>query len=239
MDDGIRLHELTDPDTEPALLQRAFDVVLRPSFTEAELPSVDALHPGHLSGHDQTVIIATDADGPAGVAVYSRAADAPVGILNYLATRPGERGRGLGGRLLTRLQESARATSVQVVLGEVHDPRWYDEADDEHPEARLRFYGRHGALALDRPWIQPSLAPGVDRVRHMLLLAVVHRPSLVEDGVPTQWLFEWAEDYFGAEEGRVPDDAEYLELVARLSTGSTAELLPVDEIDEIDPLGGD
>ena len=90
--DGIELVEITDPAAHPELLQQVFEVVLRPSFDEDELPSIGVLQQ-LAPGEEQTVVVALDAEGPAAAAVYDRSADSPVGVLSYLAARPGERAR--------------------------------------------------------------------------------------------------------------------------------------------------
>lgn len=231
--DPIELVEITDPAAQADLLQAVFDTVLRPSFSTDELPSIDVLRRGASDEHEQTIIVAIDVRGPAAAAVYGRPAGLTVGVLSYLAARPGERGRGLGGRLLARLAEIAERSTVELVLGEVHDPRWYEETDDEHPEARLRFYQRHGARLLAVPWIQPRLAGGGERVRDMLLLALYANDDLVDLGVPGTWIENWAEAFYAAEEGAEPDDEEYDALIERLTATSTIALLGIDQIDSV------
>lgn len=230
--DGIELVEITDPAAQPELLRATFDAVLRPSFSTDELPSIDVLARGDADGQAQTIIVAVDAAGPAGAAVYDRPAEFPIGVLSYLASRPGERGRGLGGRLVTRLVELASASTVEIVLGEVHDPRWYAETEDERPTDRLRFYARQGATALGVPWVQPRLGDG-ERVRDMLLLALYSRPGLVESGVPATWLSTWTEQYYLAEEGRVPSDDEYVALISRMNEEPTIPLIEISRVDAV------
>ncbi len=234
--DDVELIEITDPQADPGLLQSLFDTVLRPSFSTDELPSIELLERGALDGQEQTIVVAVDGDGPACAAVYGRPVGSPVGVLSYLASRPGERGRGLGGRVLTRVLEIAAASTVEVVLGEVHDPRWYAESADEQPTARLRFYERHGAAALAVPWMQPRLSPDGDRVRDMLLLAHYATPALLRSGVPSAWLAAWTEGYYVEEEGTIPDDAEYLALMARMTAAPTIALIPVSGVDSVERL---
>ena len=233
--DGIELVEITDPEAHPDLVQQVFDVVLRPSFSTDELPSIEVLQ-RPVTGEQQTIIVALDVDGPAGAAVYDRTVGAPLGVLGYLATRPGERGRGLGGRLVSRLLEVAAAGGVELVLAEVHDPRGHPETEDEHPTARLRFYERHGAVALAVPWMQPRLSLDGARVRDMLLLALYAAPRLHQAGVPSAWLAEWTERFYVADEGAVPDDADYRALAARMVAAPTIELVPISQLDAIERL---
>lgn len=231
-DDGIELTEIVDPTSHADLVRATFDAVLRPSFEHDELPSLEWLTQAD-AGHELLILVASDDEGPAAAAVYGRPVGGALGVLSYLATRPGERGRGLGGRLLRRLTEFVDRTDVAVVLGEVHDPRFYEETADEQATARLRFYERHGAVALTVPWVQPRLSPGAERVRDMLLIALHTTPELAADGIPSRWLTEWATAYFADEEGAVPDDGEFRALLARWSHLETVPTIPLDQIDTI------
>ena len=234
--DGIELVEIADPQAQPDLVQQVFDDVLRPSFDEDELPSVDVLMQGKSDGYEQTLIVASDADGPAAAAVYGRQSHHPVGLLSYLAARPGERGRGLGGRVLARLTAIAVASDVGVVLGEVHDPRFHAESEDERPRARLRFYERHGARVLDAPFVQPRLSDGTERVRDMLLLVLHARPEVLSEGVPAEWIDQWCRTYFVDEEGNEPDDDEYRALVGRWRGRDRVPVVPVSAFESVQPL---
>ncbi len=240
--DDVRLVEITDPAAHRDLVQQVFEVVLRPSFSTDELPAADSLQRPveHRSGaepvaEEQTIVVAVDADGPAAALVYDRPAGSAVGVVSYLAVRPGERGRGLGGRLLARLTELVEASPVELVLAEVHDPRGHAETEDERPRARLRFYERHGARALDVPWMQPRLSPDGSRVRDMLLL-VLHARHDVAGGVPSEWIVRWAEQSYLAAEHRIPDDADYRALRTRLASSGTIRVVEITDLDAIERL---
>ena len=168
--------------------------------------------------------------------MYGRQSHHPVGLLSYLAARPGERGRGLGGRVLARLSTIAATSDVAVVLGEVHDPRFHAESADEQPRARLRFYERHGAMVLDAPFVQPRLSAGTERVRDMLLLVLHARPEILAEGVPSEWIHDWARAYFVGEEGREPEDDEYRALVSRWSGRDRVPVLPISDHESVLPL---
>lgn len=161
------------------LLTRAYEDVLVGSFTPDELIDLPSLVADVEAGVSE-VVLAVAADGASGgdvaieaVGVWDRAPGAPVGLLAYLAARPGLRSRGAGGALLSALLDRWRAPGgPAAVFGEVHDPARWPTSDDERPVDRLRFYARYGARVLDVPWVQPRVAPGLDRVAGMLLLAL-------------------------------------------------------------------
>ena len=111
--DPIELVEITDPAAQADLLQAVFDTVLRPSFSTDELPSIDVLRRGASDEHEQTIIVAIDVRGPAAAAVYGRPAGLTVGVLSYLAARPGERGRGWLLTSTNLLEDEPVATVVE------------------------------------------------------------------------------------------------------------------------------
>lgn len=197
-----------------ALLRRVYDEVLRPSFGTAELPDEASLHAS--LAHDQYATVALGDEGPLAVAVSSRPDAGDVGILTYLAARPGTRSRGSGGRLLDHCLTRWRERGPSLVLGEVHDPRLHATTDDERPLDRLRFYERHGSELVWAPWLQPALSPSTPRVGGMLLLAIARRSPFDGPNLPAGALLAWAEDYYRECEGEVPGDAAYRELAARL-----------------------
>ena len=187
------------------------------------------------TGEEQLIIVALDTDGPAAAAVYGRTIDSPGRVCRYLAARPGERGTRARRPVLSPVCRRSAASTVHVVLGEVHDPRFYAETSDEQPTARLRFYERHGAERCGA-LVQPRLSDGTHRVLDMLLLALYASPDLVEHGVPSSWIAEWTEHYFVAEEGAVPDDPDYEALVGRMVAEPAIDLIPVSRVETVERL---
>ncbi|MGA8115173.1 MAG: hypothetical protein WCA46_16035 [Actinocatenispora sp.] len=155
-------------------VDRVYTDVLRPSFPPAELVSLASLRAGVTAGR-VTLMIASDTQGvPHGVAVGEWSESARVMRLNYLAAAPGERSRGIGGRLLSAAVESWRGRYRPfVLLAQVERPDQH-RASAQHgdPTARLRFYQRYGARALNLPHYQPALSPGGDRSYGLLLIAL-------------------------------------------------------------------
>ena len=232
----IDLDAATD---EPALVARTYAAVLRPSFTSDELSDVESVTP--RDGRVLTVAV-TGHRSPVGAAVTELEPDG-VSLLAYLAVSPEARGLGAGARLMAHLRDSWRKAGYRLVVAEVHDPRGHAEAEDEHPEARLRFYCRAGAEVLDVPWVQPGLAGGA-RVPDMLLL-VLHRapagragaPGDGPAGVPSAALLAWAREYFVESEGEEPRDPAGRALLARIGARERIGVLPLDAWRQVTPLG--
>jgi len=232
---ALELVEIRDPDRHPDLLREAFDVVLRPSFDAAELPSYEAVTEGFGDGYEQVVLVARNDEGVVAAAVSGREADAPLGTLSYLAARPGRRGGGVGAAMMARLGQVWAASTVQAMLGEVHDPRAYAESADEQPSARLRFYERAGARLLMVPWMQPGLGGG-ERVHDMLLLEMYRRAGGPQKSLPSSWLLDWTRTYYEFEEGAVPQDAAYRELERRISEHDPIALVEPGALATLAPL---
>lgn len=239
---ALTLTDLTTLEDDPALLAATYERVLRPSFTLDELPGPEGVQPN--GGHVLTV--ARDASGePVGAAFCELDPDG-VSLLEYLAVSPASRGLGAGGALLAHLRELWQARGCGLVLAEVHDPRGHAEDTDEHPEARLRFYGRAGAEVLDAPWVQPALGPRGERVPDMLLL-VMHRPADAdadaEPTVPSAPVLAWARDYFEVCEGDAPTDAAQdprgVALLDRIGAAPALRVLPLARWREVAPLALD
>lgn len=229
--DVVEIEEVAD---HAPLLRRVYDEVLRPSFGRSELPDEASLLASLRADQYATVAIA-DGD-PIAVAVSSRPTAGPVGILSYLAARPGTRSRGSGGRLLEHCIGRWRERGPALVLGEVHDPRAHATTDDERPLDRLRFYERRGSELVWSPWLQPALSPSTPRVGGMLLLAIARAAPFDGPTLPPGALLAWAEDYYRSSEGAVPDDPAYRELVARLDPPGGLEVRPVAAYPELEPL---
>jgi GNAT superfamily N-acetyltransferase len=233
-----RLVEITGTGGSRAeLLVAAYDEVLQPSFSHDELPSIEIVTSGFDTEGFHLVLVATTAEGrPMSTAVYSDDGSG-VGILSYLATRPGARDRGLGALMMERLASIWADRPVEVVVGEVHDPRFYPETDADRAVSRMRFYHRCGSRLLDVPWMQPRLASDGDRVRHMLLL-VFHLDPAAEarSAVPSALLARFAERYYVREEGAVPDDEAYRALWRRFTDRPAIAVRPLTDFDELQPL---
>ncbi|MGY0234545.1 GNAT family N-acetyltransferase [Longispora urticae] len=181
--------------------------VLTPSFPPSELGPLDELDGAHVR-------LALDDDGRVlGGAVGDWDPELRVMLLGYLALRPGIRGGGIGGALLDDTLAAWRTEHDPcLVLAEVEDPAAHAGAVAEHgdPAARLRFYRKRGARALDIPYFQPALSPETGRVPGLFLM-VLHAAAEFragEDAVTAAPVRSFMEGYFLETEGVVPTDPE-------------------------------
>ncbi|GAA4208000.1 hypothetical protein [Actinocatenispora rupis] len=193
------------------LVDAIYADILSPSFPPAELTTLAALRAGITAG-TTTVAVALDAARtPWGAAVGEWYPEARVMLLGYMAARPGNRGLGVGRELLAQsIRAWAGRYAPCLVLAEVERPDAH-RASLAHgdPTARLRFYQRYGARALDLPYFQPALRADEERAYGMLLITLhaedrfLIGPDLL-DAAPVRAF--WA-DYLAGTEGRVDDPA--------------------------------
>lgn len=219
--------------TEEAGLREVYDVLLAPSFPPAELVPPDVLLDG-VAGGALSVRTARDGSGPVAVAVTQRLDPAPAVLLLYFATRRDARGQGVGSELFGELTRAVlERDRPQLFLAEVERPdRHRGSVEHGDPTARLRFYGRHGARALDVPYLQAPIGDE-DPVLGMLLLALHVDPSVLSgrdglESVPGAALLGPAVD--AMLDGYGLEDAG--SAAARLRAAASAEtvrLLPVED----------
>ncbi len=113
------------------------------------------------------VRLALDDDGIAGGIAFERYPKSGCGLVTYMVVAPRVRGQGVGKRLL----DDALATLATTVFGEVNDPRTQQREPAAVAWERLRRFERWGARVVDVPYVQPALAPGLQRDTTLLLLA--------------------------------------------------------------------
>jgi GNAT superfamily N-acetyltransferase len=170
----MQIEACTNPDGLGAVFER----VLRPAFRPGELSSAEQLQAGVASGRCE-VLVALDGGEPQATAI-GEFGDGVV-LLAYLAVARGLRSRGLGGVLLDAAVGRWRARpGIRLVLAEVDRPD-FQQPDplQGDPQRRLEFYARHGGLALDLPYFQPSLGEGRPREYGMLLITLGADPSVL------------------------------------------------------------
>lgn len=209
----MRIAELTGGPAVDAL----FNEILVPSFPPAELCGLESVR--RLAGAGGGFVWAAfdEQDNVLGCAIGEWDADPGVVLLSWLAIRPGVRGGGIGGALL----DAAQADWISryrpcLVLAEVEDPARHagSEAHGD-PSARLRFYQRRGARALDMPYFQASLGRGLPRVPDLLLM-VLHADErfagLEPDTIDGAVLRQYLELYQRQCEGQVATDEQAVRL---------------------------
>lgn len=154
--------------TDPAELRAAHRMLMVPSFRESELmPEDDFI--AQFADRAEAVLARDDSGELVGLAVIEHFRDAA--LLQYLVASPRSRGKGIGAGLLSAVIDGW-SPAVSVVLSEFDRP----DVQPAHPvqgdpAARLRFYARFGALALDLPYFQPPVSAQTGR-EHGMLLAV-------------------------------------------------------------------
>ncbi|MDF2848090.1 MAG: N-acetyltransferase [Oerskovia sp.] len=224
-------------------LTQLYRDVLSPSFPPAELVSLDSFLADHAAGHLESLGVVEVPDGaapPSGRVVAgvvgSWSAEARVLLVQYLAIAPGRRGGGIGAALLgAAVAAWLKDLRPVMVLGEVEHPRFH-AASEAHgdPEARLRFYARHGGRVLAVPYFQPGNEPGAERVPALLLMTLATEDPEARS-VPAAPLRAFLREYFEASEGSLADDAPTRALLDAVS-GDRVALLGVDELDRV-PVG--
>jgi GNAT superfamily N-acetyltransferase len=229
----LELDVLARGADDPALVERAYRDVLAPSFTANEIPPSEQFT---AEVANDTVVVGRRDGRIVAAAVTDAGVSAPVGLLSYLAVRPDQRGTGAGSSMMRQLREVWQSGIAEVVLGEVHDPRCWPEAEDERPSARLRFYERHGARLLTVPWVQPRLHDGGDRVEGMLLLVMWSRHHV--DAVPALWIRGWTIDYFKSAEGvdESNGDPVLSALLARIDASDSASVVSISRLEALSVL---
>ncbi|WP_198545950.1 GNAT family N-acetyltransferase [Actinacidiphila yeochonensis] len=222
---------LTEMGPEHPLLERVYDRLLAPAFPADELVSLDELRAGLAEG-TSIAALAADGDRPLGVAVGEWSADSRVLLLAYLSVTAETRSQGIGGTLMSAvLGDWQRRLDPLVTLAEVEHPAAHAaDPDRGDPAARVRFYARLGARALDLPYFQPALRPGAVRVPGMLLAVLAVEPALREAAaVPGAPVRAWLAEYFEETEGRMPEDAAGRALFDATDRPGGIPLLPLDD----------
>jgi len=221
----------------PEVLRRFYTDVLRPSFREAELVTLDELlhtYDGPTAGPGALLL---DAGRPvAGVLAEFLGGPRGTLLIGYLAVHPDQRGRGAGILLLTEsLARWAVRFPEHLVVAEVDDPRFHSpDALTGDPAGRLRFYGRCGARLLAMPFVQPALRPGQPRVPDMLLICFSQAPA-----VPTETVREFLHEYFiGCEGAGVVDEPQFQSLLAVTAQAPEIQLWPLERYPDVPRLTG-
>lgn len=220
-------------------LERLYHEVLAPTFPANELISLDALKDGVQRGRTE-VTAAVDDDGtPLGTAIGEWTASCRVLLLSYLAVAPTARGTGIGSRIYTEgLARWRQRHRPRLILAEVERPDRHS-GNDAHgdPAARLRFYDRHAARAIDLPYFQPALGVERSRVYGMLLLVLHADPELhgpTGDGtLRADPLREYLVDYLSDVEGGVGEDPGVVALLAATQAPEGVRTLPIERFGEI------
>ncbi|MDF5752744.1 GNAT family N-acetyltransferase [Spongiactinospora sp. TRM90649] len=221
-------------DIDDDLFVRFYETVLAPAFPPAELVGLETARVVYRApeyGHFGTIAMV---DGePVGGALGSFSPSSGILLLDYLAVRPEQRGRGLGSALIGHLRTAWRPKARPVaVLAEVEDPARHSASVFGDPVARLRLYDRTGWSLLPVDYFQPSLAPGLPRVQGMFLICL----GPAGPTVPTEAVLAFLDEYVRGCEGdeAARSDPEYLALREQVSSwGPGVPLWPISRAPEV------
>jgi GNAT superfamily N-acetyltransferase len=238
---------VAEPDD--ALFSAVYDRVLVPAFAVGELEPLEVIRaqvtdPRHILrmlacfGADAEPVAVITSDW------YSRSG---VMLIGYLAVRPDLRRQGTGTKLIERAVVKWNAElSPALAVAEVEDPRQFQgsdagDADTGNPADRLRLYESLGARVIGVPYFQPKLSDDLERVHGLMLMAFGVDGRLLGDvkvdSVPTEPIGAFLDEYFEATEGPPPpQDAEFVNLKARVLSTAEAPLLRADELDRLPKL---
>ncbi len=207
------------------LLADFYDTVLAPSFPRTELVSREDLLAA-LDADGTAVTVAVDeADDVVGGAVGQWFPECRVMLTEYLAARPGRRGKGVGRTVLRAvLADWIQRFDPLLVLGEVEDPEHHGDTGYGDPVRRLRFYRGEGAEIVAAPYFQPALHGAGTRVPHLLLMAfAVSGECRTGTGIAAAPVRCFVEHNLAACEGSVGDDEQTRALLGALA-GETVAL---------------
>lgn len=232
--------------TDTTVFAELYERILRASFPADELDSFDELAEGVASGRlDVRGIVGEDgrivgtAVGERFEAPAERAPDAAIVLLTYLALAPDARGGGYGGRLFDAVvAEWAEEHAPCAVLLEIEHPAHHAGSDSYgDPEARLRFYARHGVRLLPVPYFMPSFGPGRARVPALLLAAAHVDAAIATDGgMLAEPVERMLHQLLAADLMQWPDDPATARLLDAVEDVETLNLLEMERLAEV-PVG--
>ena len=129
------------------------------------------------------------------------------GLVTYVVVAPQARRSGLGKTLRSGAARTLYADGAHAVFGEVNDPRAphsYETAEESW--TRLLRYQRWGSRVLDIRYVQPSLGPGLERDRGLVLLRHAGDAPPI-DRMPGAVVRAFISEFYEiTEEGRPVDD---------------------------------
>jgi GNAT superfamily N-acetyltransferase len=215
--------------------RRVYREVLAPALRPDEIES-EELFLGYIASGDAIgIALADPPETPLSAIIGYPYRTAQVLLIGYIATRKQLRSRGMGAELLERATERwYRPTSFRMVLAEIDDPRTHpgDEAT-----MRLRFYDKHGAKLLARPYFQPRLSASQKRVGGMLVIALWWAPEAMSDaGLAREPVVSWLHAYFEESEDGNPQDDQYARLIAAYEATPSIPLIPLNDYQKIEQI---
>jgi len=129
------------------------------------------------------------------------------GLVTYMVIAPAARRHGLGRRLQRDAATTLFAAGAPAVFGEVNDPRRIGEGVDEPAHEMWRRLERNqawGARVVDVRYVQPALAPGLERDRGLCLIALAGAQPL-PPAMPGAIVRGFVDELYAITEGCAPD----------------------------------
>jgi predicted N-acetyltransferase YhbS len=215
-----------------------YEIVMRPNFSADELETQDSITEGMREGRTYALIARTAPGAIVGGVVGDWFADSQVMLFSYIAVPEKLRGSGIGRQLLAASHRTwTEEMAPLLIIGEVEDPRYYQDSGFGDPVKRVALYESTGSRSLPVPYFQPALRPGASRVPHLLLMVFggsVHQPESgrVDGAVVERFLKE----YFELSEGPPrEDDPGYHALIAACRQPGGLPLLLVKDLPPVTP----
>lgn len=232
------------PDSAPQLLDlrsqprpellAAFIELYTTTFTDLSEREDPTQWPLRLYGDQDApqpqmhLLVAVDADSstPAllGGMAFEYYRESRCGLLTYLVVDPAQRRRGVARQLIQRAialltQDAGTAGStLRGVFSETEDPALVAaEGNAMSPQQRLITLAQLGARRLAIPYVQPTLAGGSGRCRHLLLLVFypeLTQTTCIEGSAVRDFLHEF---YRALGVSRPYQDAEFLAMTKQLT----------------------
>jgi len=143
----------------------------------------------------------------AGGIAFERYPRSGCGLITYMVIAPPARRHGLGRRLQREAARSLFAAGAPAVFGEVNDPRRIGEGVDEPAHEMWRRLERNqawGARVVDVRYVQPALAPGLERDRGLCLIALAGEQPL-PPAMPGAIVRDFVHELYTITEGAAPD----------------------------------
>jgi len=140
------------------------------------------------------------------------------GIVTYVVVAPSAQRSGLGKQLRTGAARGLYSDGARAVFGEVNDPRV--PRDYETPDTtwrRLERYQRWGSRVVNTRYIQPSLGPGLERDRKLVLLRHASGDSPPPVSIAGAIVRDFLAEFFEVTEGSREPDAELREILDGIS----------------------
>jgi GNAT superfamily N-acetyltransferase len=157
----------------------------------------------------------------AGGIVFERYPRSGCGLVTYMVIAPSAQRHGLGRHLQREAALALFSAGAPAVFGEVNDPRLAGRGIDEPLEAMWRRLERNqswGARVVNARYVQPALAPGLERDHGLCLIALAGTQPLPPT-LPGGIVRRFVEELYAVTEGAGPDSEllatipEHIELI--------------------------